>query len=337
MSDTLTYDITAWSLPYIYGLDAYAIENNVKLELKENFPYSSTEANIDEDPYGYLSKWGTINDLKFLAEILNHRVTVRVAEKPFKHEGINYKPGTLFISPRGNEHLGPKLHKIVQTASTNHSPEITSIKTGSSSKGIDLGSSNFNVITKPKVGIIAGNGISSSSFGEIWHFFEQQIRFPISVINSSDYKSSPLNELDVLILPNGNYSFFKTTIPANSQIKKETGASLLVNSAPPKELLDWVNDGGRLIVIGSAMKKFVDQKGFGLNAYESESAKKEALAEAQVEKAKALLREHVSYYDKDRYFAPDIDATNTLLAHGALCDFIHHNPLPSHFKFHADS
>ena len=57
----------------------------------------------------------------------------------------------------------------------------------------------------------------------------------------------------------------------------------------------------------------------------------------QVEKAKALLREHVSYYDKDRYFAPDIDATNTLLAQGALCDFIHHNPLPSYFKFHADS
>lgn len=57
----------------------------------------------------------------------------------------------------------------------------------------------------------------------------------------------------------------------------------------------------------------------------------------QVEKAKALLREHVSYYDKDRYFAPDIEATNTLLAQGALCDFIHHNPLPSHFKFHADS
>jgi hypothetical protein len=161
-----------------------------------------------------------------------------------------------------------------------------SIKTGSSSKGIDLGSSNFNVITKPKIGIFAGDEISSGSFGEIWHFFEQQIQFPISVINSSDYKSSLLNELDVLILPNGNYSFLKTTIPANSQIKKETGASLLVNSAPPKELLDWVNDGGRLIVMGSAMKKFVDQKGFGLNAYESESAKKEAKIDLEKEKLK---------------------------------------------------
>ena len=292
LSDTLTYDITAWSLPYIYGLDAYALENNLKLELKDVLPFKSLELKIDKNSYGYLSKWGTINDLKFLAEILNHRVTVRVAEKSFKHEGINYTPGTLFISPRGNEHLGSKLHEIIKTASTNHSPEITSIKTGSSSKGIDLGSSNFNVITKPKVGILAGDGISSSSFGEIWHFFEQQIQFPISVINSSDYKSSLLNELDVLILPNGNYSFLKTTIPANSQIKKETGASLLVNSAPPKELLDWVNDGGRLIVIGSAMKKFVDQKGFGLNAYESESAKKEAKNDIEKERLKERNRKY---------------------------------------------
>ena len=292
LSDTLTYDITAWSLPYIYGLDAYAIENNLKLELKENFPYPPTDSNIVENPYGYLSKWGTINDLKFLAEILNHQVTVRVAEKSFEHEGINYKPGALFISPRGNEHLSSKLHKIIQTASTNHSPEIKSIKTGSSSKGIDLGSSNFNVITKPKIGIFTGDGISSGSFGEIWHFFEQQIQFPISIINSSNYKSIPLDELDVLILPNGNYSFLKTTTPTSAQIKKETGASLLIKSSPPRELLEWVNNGGRLIIIGSAMKKFVDQKGFGLTAYESETAKKEAKKTLEKEKLKKRDRKY---------------------------------------------
>ena len=89
LSDTLTYDITAWSLPYIYGLDAYALENNLKLELKDALPFKSLELKIDKTSYGYLSKWGTINDLKFLAEILNHRVTVRVAEKSFEHEGVN--------------------------------------------------------------------------------------------------------------------------------------------------------------------------------------------------------------------------------------------------------
>lgn len=53
-------------------------------------------------------------------------------------------------------------------------------------------------------------------------------------------------------------------------------------------------------------------------------------ASDKVESAKALLRQHVSYYDKDRYFAPDIEAANTLLKEGKLCDFISHSPLPSY-------
>ena len=128
----------------------------------------------------------------------------------------------------------------------------------------------------PRVGVLAGNGISSSNFGEIWHFFEQQIHFPLSVFNTSDFRSIPLKDIDVLIMPNGSYGFLKTEIRPTAQIKKETGASILIKSSPPPELLKWVISGGRLIVIGSAMEKFIDQKGYGLVKYESESAKKEA-------------------------------------------------------------
>ena len=52
LSDTLTYDITAWSLPYIYGLDAYALKNNLKLELKDTLLFSSREVKIDKTSYG---------------------------------------------------------------------------------------------------------------------------------------------------------------------------------------------------------------------------------------------------------------------------------------------
>ncbi|MGC9462334.1 histidine ammonia-lyase, partial [Vibrio genomosp. F10 str. 9ZD137] len=33
----------------------------------------------------------------------------------------------------------------------------------------------------------------------------------------------------------------------------------------------------------------------------------------RVEEAKAMLREKVAFYDKDRYFAPDIEQANALL------------------------
>ena len=292
LSDTLTYDITAWSLPYIYGLQAYATEKTLNIKISQNLPSHSEKFELEKNSYGYLSKWGTVNELKFLAEILKNQVVVRVAEKSFTHEGINYNPGALFISPRGNEHLGVKFHEIINNATIKHSPEILSITTGSSSKGIDLGSSNFNVITKPRIGVFAGEGISSGNFGEIWHFFEQQIQFPISVINTSDFKSIPFDKLDVLILPNGNYNFLKTTMPTSTQIKKDTGASLLIKPSPPKELLGWVNKGGRLIIIGSAMKKFVDQKGFGLASYESETAKKEAKKNLEKERLKERSKKY---------------------------------------------
>ena len=40
---------------------------NLKLELKDTLLFSSHEIKIDKTSYGYLSKWGTINDLKFLS------------------------------------------------------------------------------------------------------------------------------------------------------------------------------------------------------------------------------------------------------------------------------
>ena len=297
LSDTLTYDITAWSLPYVYGLDAYAIDKKLDVKIIDHSEFPQKEYTLATNNYGYLSKWGSMNELQFLAELLKNKVTVRVAEKAFTHSKINYLPGTLFISPNGNEHLGQKLHQIVKSAASKHQPDLLSIKTGASSSGIDLGSLNFNVITKPRVGIFAGEGVSSNNFGEIWHFFEQQIHYPISVFNTYDLKSISFEKLDVLIFPNGSYGFLKSEIPPNAQVKKETGASSLIKPSPPPKLLEWVRNGGQMIVIGSAMEKFVDQKGYGLVKYESETAKKEGKKIAEKEK---LNDRNKKYGDRKR-------------------------------------
>ncbi len=50
----------------------------------------------------------------------------------------------------------------------------------------------------------------------------------------------------------------------------------------------------------------------------------------QLEKAKAMLRERVPFYDKDRYFAPDIDAANNLILSGKFTPLLDKNLLPSY-------
>lgn len=50
---------------------------------------------------------------------------------------------------------------------------------------------------------------------------------------------------------------------------------------------------------------------------------------ARVEEAKQILREKVSFYDKDRYFAPDIEQANTLLKLAVHNHLLPNNILPS--------
>jgi len=292
LSDSLTYDITAWSLPYIFGLSAYATEDEIELGNSKKKSDLAPLTLFQKGTYGLLVEWGTLNSLKFLTALLMEKVTVRVAEKPFSIVGHDFTPGTLFISKKGNAHLNNKLYEIVQKAQNNHSPISFITTTGKSSSGKDLGSSYFRVVKPPRVGLIGGEGVSSSNFGEIWHYFEKQIGYPVSIFKSSDFKSIPFDKLDVLILPSGSYGFLKTEVTADEKLKKETKASSLIKKSPPSELIQWVNKGGRLVVIGSAMEKFVDQKGYGLVKYESEAAKKEAKKNAEKEK----LGERVKKY-----------------------------------------
>ncbi|WP_248756113.1 aromatic amino acid lyase, partial [Pseudomonas sp. MWU12-3091] len=49
----------------------------------------------------------------------------------------------------------------------------------------------------------------------------------------------------------------------------------------------------------------------------------------KLEKARGILRREVPFYEKDRFFAPDIDAATELLASRTLNDLVPANLLPS--------
>jgi histidine ammonia-lyase len=52
-------------------------------------------------------------------------------------------------------------------------------------------------------------------------------------------------------------------------------------------------------------------------------------ASKQIELAKAILRQSVSFYDKDRYFAPDIAEASGIIAEGELNPILPPGLLPS--------
>jgi hypothetical protein len=120
------------------------------------------------------------------------------------------------------------------------------------------------------VAVLIGEQTYSTATGEVWHFFEQQLKYPITQLGTDYFKSVDLGKYDVLIIPEGSYRMFDE--------------SLL------EKIQEWVSGGGRLIVMASALNSFTDQKGFALKKYLSDDAKKAAeQAETDQKKKDALI------------------------------------------------
>lgn len=269
LSDSLTYDITAWSIPYAYGLDAIASTSLVRSS-NQNSELTASSLSV---AYGHVGDWDSMKDARYLAELLNNNFKVRFSEKPLFQNGKKYEPGSLIILKRDNDQSSNYLSKLNEISKKHHK-SLEVINSGFSDRIPDLGSSDVKLINKQRVAVLSGDGTSSLSYGAIWHFFEQQLKYPVSSLNTSTISDVNLDKYDVIIFPSGNYR----------SVLKDNHLDVLK---------DWVRDGGKVIAIDRALSTFADKDGFSLKYNEQdEDEEKDNLtpyAERQREYAKQMI------------------------------------------------
>ena len=105
--DSVTYDITAWSLPYVYGVTAYASKE--KISTTSISGQSKPIQNNSADAYGYVIRWQGVSSAKTLAQLLKQGIKIRFAEMPFEISGLQFGHGSLIILKKGNEKFGNTL------------------------------------------------------------------------------------------------------------------------------------------------------------------------------------------------------------------------------------
>jgi hypothetical protein len=254
LPDSLTYDITAWNLMYAYDLRAFALTE--KINIARAFEPKKYEASaLEGKPYAYIFSYKSIADAAFLSALLKADMRVRCSEKSFSIGGETYSPGTLIITRRNNEHI-QDFDKTLRGLAEKMNRRIQATTTGFVEKGKDFGSSDLNFIKSPKVAVVFGEQTSSLSSGEIWHFFEQQVHYPITQIGTEYFRTVDLSKYDVLIVPEGSYRLF--------------------DDAVVESISTWVEKGGRLVLIGSAINSFAEKKGFNVRKFATEEEKSEA-------------------------------------------------------------
>ncbi|WP_231427027.1 M14 family metallopeptidase [Pedobacter sp. Leaf250] len=251
VADSNTYDITAWALPYVYGLKAYASKESFKGKYADLAIADQTSNDIDK-PLAWLFAWGAAEDAQVLSALQKENIKVRQADQAFTVAGRDYPAGTLIVLRTENEKQVKDLKTKVVTTAKKFDKPVRGITSGFVEKGKDFGSNVYPILKQPKVAIVSGNEVSSLAFGEAWFYLEHDLNLSPSIINAKDINNLDINKVNTLILPDGSYSAF-------------IGDGLT----------SWLNKGGKLILMEDAIESVIDKKGFDLKKKELVAKKDE--------------------------------------------------------------
>jgi hypothetical protein len=223
-----TYDITSWSLPYVYGVEAHTT--------------GDAPSGIWEGPEGHAALSGTPGDARYgylvrpdfgaapgLVDFLEAEGVAYAMTDTFRLGGEAFPRGTVFL-PRG---FNPDLEDKMAAAGL--SGLAHPIATGVTEQGPDLGSGDRIALSLPTVGLLSGEGTTPTSMGAHWFFLEHRLGIPFHQILVSDLASLDLDEFDVLIAPGGR------------------GLMGVLGDRGLEALQAWIEDGGVLVAVdGSA-------------------------------------------------------------------------------------
>ncbi|UEG48619.1 M14 family metallopeptidase [Ferruginibacter lapsinanis] len=284
LSDSVTYDITAWSLPYVYGLKAYAVKENGLTQIA----LSDLKNTVTKSNYGYLIEYNSIEDATLLADLLKAGFRVRFTEKDFTYKNKIFNKGTLIVLKNGNE----KGFASVTDIFAKYTSLVSSVESGFMDQGLDYGSDKIHLIKKPTVALLTGNGVVAEAAGEVWQLFEQQLDYPITLINADDINGTMLKNIDVLIMPAGNYKFLTARDIAT-------------------DVKNWVRQGGKIIATENAVSQLASND-WGLKLKKSDDEKSNKDTYADVKRYENRERESISKNIPGAIYKLELDNSHPL-------------------------
>ncbi|TWI85700.1 zinc carboxypeptidase [Lacibacter cauensis] len=234
LSDSATYDITAWSLPYAYGLQAFATKDRIN---PTAYQKPAAVVNTTGDVYAYVIKWEGLQSAKTTGQLLQKGITLRYSEVPFEVNGQKFDRGSVIVMKTSNQAFGADLWKHVVDAANANNVKLYPVTTGFVDNGGDFGSDLVTPFKMKRVVLLTGEGVSSLGAGEIWHFFDKQLEYPVSLVYANDFSRIDWAKTDVIIMPDGNYRFMS-------------------DKSSTDELKEWVSKGGKVIALESAVAAF---------------------------------------------------------------------------------
>lgn len=281
LPDTFFYDVSAWSLPVAYGLEAYTTGASLPSTAKKLSEIQRVTGKIigGKAAFAYLIPWERNDAVKLVWSLLERGYAVHHATRPFQTAGRHFRAGTIIVFSSSRQET---LHADIAQLAETFGVDIYAAQTGLTDGGISLGSNHVRPLKKPSIAVVTDTPASPSAYGELWYFFDQEYHIPITAIRGRELGDINLSKYDVLIIPDGGEYRF------------------VLDSIKVAKLKQWVQNGGVLVGIeGGAL--FLSKNRSGITTAIQESERKEddkTKEEKEEEKARKEVQKRETLFER---------------------------------------
>ncbi len=243
------YDITAWSLPVAYGVNAWSTDDvaavtsallttpdssaqRVNGELLPVAIPSGIEGN-DRAQTAYVFTPHQTGAPALAYHLLATGYRLSVGQSAFEAGDKKFPRGSYVIRVPRND---ASVHKALDSLAKLHGVSVSAVNTAfPNSSQFGIGDSDMLALTVPRIAVLGDDGISQTSFGSLWWVLEARYRIPFTHLNLRGIRGN-LSRFDVLIIPDGSAGGIASSLgkPVADAIKA------------------WVQGGGTLITFGGA-------------------------------------------------------------------------------------
>ncbi len=247
-TDSVFYDASAWSLANFYNMPYAGITNTPTMgeEVTEVTPAS---VSVSKSGYAYIIKWEDYYAPAVMYHLQKGGANVLSSFKPFSIGGEAYDYGTMVVPVSKQKINSDSLYNLVTEAANKYGVEVSTVETGYSTSGIDLGSGYVEFVEQPKAVMLVEDGVSSYEAGEVWHLLDTRVNMPITKIPMRDFDGIDWNKYNVMVMVSGYYN---------------------LDSLQRDKIKDWVAQGNTLITSRTATAWAIKNKLVGEKLIEEE-------------------------------------------------------------------
>ena len=230
-TDSLFYDVSAWTLPLAYGVEAARLDRAPSLGAETEAAFDGGRLVGGRADVAYAIPWDRYFAPRALRRLQEAGARVRLAQSPFEAQAggarRRFGRGTLVV-PVGLPGLDAEaVHRAVAAAVAEDHVEAYALGSGLTPTGADLGSRSWPVLEAPRVALLAGEGASVYGVGEVWHLLSERFGVGVSLLDPE--RLPDLEAYTTLVVADGSYGSMDSTAVARVRA--------------------WVRDGGVLVGI----------------------------------------------------------------------------------------